>query len=139
MCISYTPVCTLSSASLHLLFSLAYVASKMLGLIRQVLFNALFGTGPQATAYYAAFRLPDTLFNLIAGGALISAFLPIFVSYETQRGEREARRLASLVFNVLLVSLTACVLLAELVAPALVWVPESMLTIAWRSWRYSSM
>ena len=92
----------------------------MLGLIRQVLFNALFGTGAQATAYYAAFRLPDTLFNLIAGGALISAFLPIFVSYETQRGDREAWRLASLVFNVMLVSLTAGVLLAELVAPAFV-------------------
>ena len=99
---------------------MAYIASKMLGVIRQVMFNALFGTGPQATAYYAAFRLPDTLFNLIAGGALIYAFLPIFLSYDTQRGEREAWRLASLVFNVLLVSLTAFVLLAEIVAPAFV-------------------
>jgi putative peptidoglycan lipid II flippase len=99
---------------------MAYIASKMLGVIRQVIFNSLFGTGPQATAYFAAFRLPDTLFNLIAGGALISAFLPIFLSYDTQRGEWEAWRLASLVFNVLLVSLTACVLLAELVAPAFV-------------------
>src|SRR5207344_2860926 len=85
-----------------------------------VFFNALFGTGPQATAYFAAFRLPDTLFNLIAGGALIYAFLPIFLSYDTQRGEREAWRLASLVFNVLLVSLTAFVLLAEIVAPTFV-------------------
>ena len=92
----------------------------MLGVIRQVMFNALFGTGPQATAYYAAFRLPDTLFNLIAGGALIYAFIPIFLSYDTQRGEREAWRLASLVFNVLLVSLTAFVLVAEIVAPAFV-------------------
>jgi len=99
---------------------MAYIASKMLGVIRQVFFNALFGTGPQATGYFAAFRLPDTLFNLIAGGALIYAFLPIFLSYDTQRGEREAWRLASLVFNVLLVSLTICVLLAELVAPAFV-------------------
>jgi putative peptidoglycan lipid II flippase len=103
-----------------MLFSLAYIASKVLGLIRQVMFNALFGTGPEATAYYAAFRLPDTLFNLIAGGALIHAFIPIFLSYDTQRGEREAWRLASLVFNVLLVSLTAVVLLAEIVAPAFV-------------------
>ena len=73
---------------------MAYIASKMLGVIRQVMFNALFGTGPEATAYYAAFRLPDTLFNLIAGGALIYAFIPIFLSYDTQRGEREAWRLA---------------------------------------------
>jgi putative peptidoglycan lipid II flippase len=92
----------------------------MLGVIRQVLFNALFGTGPEATAYYAAFRLPDTLFNLIAGGALIYAFIPIFLSYDTKRGEREAWRLASLVFNVLLVSLTAFVLLGEILAPAFV-------------------
>ncbi len=99
---------------------MAYIASKMLGIVRQVMFNALFGTGPEATAYYAAFRLPDTLFNLIAGGALIYAFVPIFLSYDTQRGEREAWRLASLVFNVLLVSLTAFVLVAEIVAPAFV-------------------
>ena len=64
--------------------------------------------------------MPDTIFNLIAGGALVYAFVPIFLSYDTQRGEREAWRLASLVFNVLLVSLTAFVLLAELVAPAFV-------------------
>jgi len=102
------------------LFSLAYIASKTLGVIRQVMFNALFGTGPEATAYYAAFRLPDTLFNLIAGGALVYAFIPIFLSYDTQHGEREAWRLASLVFNVLLVSLTAFVLVAEIVAPAFV-------------------
>jgi putative peptidoglycan lipid II flippase len=99
---------------------MAYIASSMLGVIRQVMFNALFGTGPQATAYYAAFRLPDTLFNLIAGGALTHAFLPIFLSYDTQRGEREAWRLASLVFNVLLVSLTALVLVAEILTPAFV-------------------
>ena len=99
---------------------MAYIASKVLGVIRQVMFNALFGTGPDATAYYAAFRLPDTLFNLIAGGALTYAFIPIFMSYDKQRGEREAWRLASLVFNVLLVSLTAFVLLAELVAPTFV-------------------
>jgi putative peptidoglycan lipid II flippase len=42
---------------------MAYMASKVLGVIRQVMFNALFGTDPDATAYYAAFRLPDTLFN----------------------------------------------------------------------------
>jgi hypothetical protein len=42
----------------------------LLGAVRQILFNARFGVGPKANAYYAAFRLPDTLFSLIAGGAL---------------------------------------------------------------------
>ena len=90
----------------------AYLASKGLGVIRQTLFNALFGTGPEATAYYAAFRLPDTLLNLIAGGALTQAFIPVFLSYERDHGQRAVWRLTSLVFNVLLVSLTAFVLVS---------------------------
>lgn len=103
-----------------LLLMMAYLTSKGLGVIRQSLFNALFGTGPDATAYFAAFNLPDTLFNLIAGGALSSAFIPVFISYEQRQGNREAWRLASLVFNVLLVSFAAVILLAELLAPQFV-------------------
>ena len=103
-----------------LLLMMAYLTSKGLGVVRQSLFNALFGTGPQATAYFAAFNLPDTLFNLIAGGALSSAFIPIFIRYEQRLGDREAWRLASLVLNVLLVGLTAVILLAELFAPQFV-------------------
>jgi putative peptidoglycan lipid II flippase len=97
-----------------LLLTMASMTSKGLGVIRQLIFNSLFGTGPDATAYVAAFRLPDTLFNLIAGGALSYAFIPVFISYEKQHGKREAWRLTSLVFNVLLVTLTAFVLIAEL-------------------------
>ncbi len=103
-----------------LLLMMAYVTSKGLGTIRQSLFNALFGTGLQANAYYAAFRLPDTLFNLIAGGALSYAFIPVFLSYEREHGSREVWRLTSLVFNVLLVVLTTLVLIAELLAPVFV-------------------
>jgi putative peptidoglycan lipid II flippase len=103
-----------------LLLIAAYCASRGLGVIRQVIFNALFGAGPQANAYYAAAQLPNTLFDLIAGGALTHAFIPVFLSQEEQYGQREAWRLACLVFNVLLVALTLFVLLAELLAPAFV-------------------
>ena len=103
-----------------LLFIMGYLASKGLGVVRQTIFNALFGTGMQANAYYAASRLPDTLFDLIAGGALTHAFIPVFLSYEKDRDQREAWRLASLVFNVLLVALTILVLIAEFIAPAFV-------------------
>ena len=109
---------TITEAALLLLT--AYLASKGLGVIRQALFNSLFGTGPAATAYYAAFRLPDTIFNLIAGGALTHAFIPVLLSYEKDRGKIETWRLTSLVFNLLLVSLVAVVLIAELVAPGFV-------------------
>jgi putative peptidoglycan lipid II flippase len=75
------------------LLLLAICASKGLGVLRQSLFNSIFGTGAEATAYYAAFRLPDTIFNLIAGGALTHALLPMFVSYEKERGKLELWRL----------------------------------------------
>ncbi len=99
---------------------MAYLASKGLGVIRQTLFNTLFGTGTEATAYYAAFRLPDAFFNLIAGGALTQAFIPVLLSYEKDHDQREVWRLISLVLNVLLVSLLVLILAAEFLAPSFV-------------------
>ena len=68
----------------------------------------------------AAFQLPDTLFTLVAGGALIQAFVPVFVSFEKEHRQRETWRLTSLVYNVLLVTLAGLVLIAEFAAPAFV-------------------
>jgi len=102
------------------LLMLAFITSRGLGVVRQTLFNILFGTGPAANAYYAAAYLPETLFDLVAGGALIHAFLPVFLSHEKEHGQREAWRLTSLVFNVMLVVLTLLVLLGEVFAPAFV-------------------
>lgn len=102
------------------LLILAFIISRGLGVVRQTLFNVLFGTGPAANAYYAAAYLPETLFDLVAGGALIHAFLPVFLSHEKAHGPREAWRLTSLVFNAMLVVLILLVLLGELFAPAFV-------------------
>lgn len=102
------------------LLMLAFILSRGLGVGRQTLFNMLFGTGPAANAYYAAVYLPETLFDLVAGGALIHAFLPVFLSHEKAQGTREVWRLTSLVFNVMLVALVLLVLLGEFFAPAFV-------------------
>src|SRR5690242_4498017 len=58
----------------------SFFLSAALGAVRQVLFNAQYGAGSEANAYYAAFRLPDTLFSLIAGGALSSAMIPVLLA-----------------------------------------------------------
>ncbi len=99
---------------------LALLASRGLGVVRQIIFNAMFGAGSEANAYYAAARLPETLFNLIAGGALTHAFIPVFLSHEKDHGKQEAWRLASLVFNMLLVVITLLILVAEFLAPTFV-------------------
>src|SRR5579864_2527352 len=101
-----------------LLLMSAHIASNVLGVVRQTILNILFGTGPEANAFYAAAQLPNTLFNLVAGGALTYAFIPVFISYEQANGPREAWRLASLVFNMLLVLLTALILCGEWFTPA---------------------
>lgn len=82
-----------------LVVMLAYVASAALGLVRQSLVGATFGASGDLDAFFAATRIPELLFNLIAGGALGSAFIPVFTGF-LARGERDAAwRLASAVLT----------------------------------------
>ncbi len=98
----------------------AFILSRLLGLVRQRVIGLYFGTSADLDAYLAAFRIPDLIFQLMAGGALGSAFIPTFTGY-LARGDRPgAWRLASAVINLLLVTLTGSALLAGLTAPWLV-------------------
>ncbi|HET8632270.1 MAG TPA: murein biosynthesis integral membrane protein MurJ [Thermomicrobiales bacterium] len=110
----------LGAAEAALVLMASFLCSALLGAVRQVLFNAQFGAGPEANAYYAAFRLPDTLFSLIAGGALSGAMIPVLVAAEREEGEAAARRLANLVLTALLVVFAVATLAGELLAPAFV-------------------
>jgi putative peptidoglycan lipid II flippase len=85
-----------------------------------VLFNAQFGIGAEANAYYAAFRLPDTLFSLIAGGALSSAMIPILLSTLREEGEEQGGRLVNLVMTILLAFFALIVFIGEIFTPAFV-------------------
>lgn len=107
-------------AEASFLLMVSFFLSAALGAVRQILFNAQFGAGPDASAYYAAFRLPDTLFSLIAGGALSSAMIPVLLSTNKQDGEQGVYRLAGLVLSSLLATFTVVVLIGQLVAPAFV-------------------
>ncbi|HUV74457.1 MAG TPA: murein biosynthesis integral membrane protein MurJ [Anaerolineae bacterium] len=98
----------------------AFILSRALGLGREIIIGSEFGTTRELDAYLAAFRIPDLIFQLIAGGALGSAFIPTFTTYLARGREREAWRLASSIMNLVLVVLTACAVLAGLLAPWLV-------------------
>ncbi len=58
-----------------------FVLSNLTGLVRQILIADVFGTEGDIDAYYAALGLPDTLFALVAGGALASAFIPTLTGF----------------------------------------------------------
>ncbi len=98
----------------------SFLFSAVLGSVRQILLNARFGTGPEANAYYAAFRLPDALFSLIAGGALSSAMIPILLSTEREDGREEWQRLTNLVLTSLFATLAFVVTAGEIFAPGFV-------------------
>ena len=108
---------SLLSASLILIS--AFVASRLLGLVRTSVIAASFGNGPAANAFQAAFAVPDFIFNLVVGGALNSAFIPIFAGLLAEGEEDDAWRLASTVLNAVVLLLAALGGLAALFAPAL--------------------
>jgi putative peptidoglycan lipid II flippase len=97
-----------------------FVISSLAGLASQVLISRAFGTSAELDAFYAGNRLPETLFNLIAGGALASAFLPTFTGFLARDDRTGAWRLASAIANFVVAIMGLASALACLAAPWLV-------------------
>ncbi len=95
---------------------LAYVMSGVLGIVRQSAINATFGAGAKLDAFTAAQRVPETLFVLVAGGALGSAFIPVFMRFLALDDEDAAQRLANGVITLLVAVATALAALVFILA-----------------------
>ena len=99
----------------------AFVASRILGLLRTSMFAFVFGTTSFSDAYLQAFLIPDLIFNIVAGGALASAFIPIFTKYMVaDSDEKSAWHIASSALNLTLSIMVGLALFAILLAPWLV-------------------
>lgn len=96
------------------------VASRLLGLVRQQVFAIEFGTTGQMDAFWTAFRLPDIIYNIVAGGLLGSSLIPVFAGYLAQGRRDEAARVASSVMNMMLILLGVLALLLEIFAGQIV-------------------
>ena len=83
------------------LIGLATLTSRVLGLVRDVVQGAFFGTSAAADAFVVATRLPTLLRDLFAEGAMSAAFVPIFTRHLTRDGRAAAWRLGSQVINAL--------------------------------------
>jgi putative peptidoglycan lipid II flippase len=111
---------TPSLAVAALIVAAGFLGSRLLGLLRSVIIAEAFGTRPELDAYWVAFRLPDLVFQLLAGATLASAFIPTFAGVRTRDGEAAAWRLASSVLNLVLLATVAFAVVAFLLAPRLV-------------------
>ncbi len=99
---------------------LAMVLSQLIGLLANALTGAAFGTGAESEAFFAANRFSEILFNLVAGGALSSAFIPTFSTLLAQNQRAAAWKLVSSIANIVTLVLSAFALLAAVFAPQVV-------------------
>ena len=101
--------------------AVASLVSRIFGLLRDRTLAAHFGAGDVTDAYFAAFKIPDLIFNLLILGALSSAFIPIFTEYLHRNGEdkKEAWSIVNSLVNIGMIALAVVLLLAAVFAPAL--------------------
>lgn len=102
--------------------SLSFFLSRILGLLRDRLFASRFGAGPELDAYFAAYRIPDIIFNLLVLGTLTAAFLPVFSTYlaKGEKGKKEAFDIARSLFTITILLMTAFAVVLFFLAPQLV-------------------
>ncbi|TCO90904.1 putative peptidoglycan lipid II flippase [Chthoniobacter flavus] len=101
------------------LVSLAVMSSRLLGLVREQVFAALFGASAQMDAFIAAFRAPNLLRDLFAEGALSTAFITTFSEKITKEGDDAAWRLANKVATLAAVFMSLVTLLGIWGAPVI--------------------
>lgn len=99
---------------------LAVVGSRMLGLVRELVFAAMFGAGKHLDAFLAAFQIPNLMRDLFAEGALSTAFTTTFAKTWEKDGPAPAWRLTALVLSSLVVVVGALCLLGIVFSPVLV-------------------
>ncbi|MFZ2190275.1 MAG: murein biosynthesis integral membrane protein MurJ [Candidatus Magasanikiibacteriota bacterium] len=100
------------------ILGLASFVSRLIGIMRDRIFAHQFGAGDILDAYYAAFRIPDLIYNLIIVGALSAGFIPIFTKLLV-KDKTEAWRVANSVFNILGIILTVICSVLFIFTPSL--------------------
>jgi putative peptidoglycan lipid II flippase len=93
------PSATHSVAGAAFLITVMSLASRGLGLIRDSLLASTFSAGDTLDSYYAAFRIPDLIYNLLILGALSAAFIPVFTTLISQEKKKEAWEMANGIVN----------------------------------------
>jgi putative peptidoglycan lipid II flippase len=110
----------LSVAEAAVVYMGSFLASAGLGVVRQVLLNARFGLGPASAAYYAAFRLPETVVNLVAGGTLTNALVVVLLGVIARDGEAAGMRLVNATLTLMLGLFAPLCVVAAIAAPLFV-------------------
>ena len=101
--------------------SIATLLSRITGLIRTVAMAMVLGNTLFTSEYYIANNLPNMLYELVAGGVLTTAFLPIYLAQLEKRGRDGAARYSSNIISISAIVLSLVVLLATIFAPQVIF------------------
>ena len=101
--------------------SLLTLASRVTGLVRDVLMSSVFGVSVLTDAFYVAFRIPNLFRRVFGEGAFSQAFVPVLASTRTADGDAGAKRLVDRVGTLLLWTLVGLCIAGVIGAPLLVW------------------
>ncbi len=96
------------------------LGSRLLGLVRSVAIADSFGTDPELASYWVAFRLPDLVFQLLAGATLAAAFIPVYSRVLMHEGREAGSRLASQVLNLVSLATLIVAVATYLATPVIV-------------------
>jgi len=103
------------------IIALGNVTSRVLGLVREMVKSGLFGAGGDVSALNAAFRIPTMIYDLLVGGTLGSALVPVLSDFTAPERRAELWHLLGVLISIALLVLCGFVLLAEFLAPQVVW------------------
>ncbi len=98
------------------------VASRVLGLVREIVIAYLFGATGYVSIFRVAATLVQTLYDFLVGGMVSAALVPVFSDFAARENREDLWRIASVAINVIAIALAIAVLLLEVLAPALVWI-----------------
>ncbi|MGE5380542.1 MAG: murein biosynthesis integral membrane protein MurJ [Methylocystaceae bacterium] len=95
------------------------ILGRLAGFVREQVIAIIFGTSMQTDAYLMAFTLPN-LFYVVIGGALATAFIPVFTSQTVNKGTNDASRTASTIINLTALAMLVLTILGMAASPLLI-------------------
>jgi len=103
------------------IIALGNSASRVLGLVRETVKADLFGAGGHVSALDAAMSIPNIVYELVVGGMVNSALIPVLSDYAAPERRAELWRLLSILLGIISLAVCVFVLVGELLTPQLVW------------------
>ena len=105
----------------QLLISVCVAISRLTGFVRTWAMGMAMGTTLLSSSYQVACNLPNQLYELVMGGMLVTAFLPVYVSLRKREGDERASAYASTLMGIVILFLGVVSLLATVFTPQVVW------------------